>query len=217
MKTKIILSLALVACFVIAGFVMGRARYRQQQSELTPYRILQRQDKVFDDGRVEPQMSLEIFTASDGTTREIRTNLNHDGSVSGVIEQFISPTLGSFLIYRAKNTYQKFNEPAGPPVKLSPQQARAVPGFDRTELLSGGLVAYVKKWVSESGDQSELWHCPELGKVVMVRSVARPANKNYQIVRRTLSIEPSEDAKAQVDLSQYRRLEDANLQLNSRN
>jgi len=210
MKTRTyIVAGVVLGCGVIAGIVFGHVRQSQQYPSLNPYRVVQREEKIHDDGRVEQTLILEIFTTSDGTIRQIHNTLNSDGNGRGVFEQILSPSLGGILIYPQKNTYQRFHEPTGPQPRLTSHQMMALDGYDRMEALPNGFTAYVRKG-TDGGSDYELWYCPELGNVVVGR-MERPRRAGYKIIRRTLSIEPSKESDAQVDLTKFRRLDDLTL------
>lgn len=207
MKSKQVLVLVLGITAVTLGYVVARVpatRNKAQYGGFEPHRVVQRHEKVYDDGRVEPELDLEIFTATDGSFREIRTTLNSDGSAGAVSVQLVSPSLGVFLIYPQTNTYLKLRGPQGSIRHLTSEEVTSLEGFDHIEALPNGFVGYVRK-LKTDGKEVQIIDCPDLG-AVLGGLTERPAGASYRTVRRTISIGPSKDADAALDLTKYRQL-----------
>lgn len=197
------IALAIFVCAVL-GFAFGRLRTRRTiaYGGFEPYTIAQKVEKVFDNGRVVTEELITVYTASDGSMREVRAKLreNTDQFDGTPIEQLIRPGKGSFFVYHTARQMVQFAD--SPPVAhLTPEDLTAQPGFDRTELYLGSRTAFVRRTVDVDG-VSEVWRAPEFGLAV-VGYRFRPKDGGYTLIRSTQSIEKGSDSNAWVDYPAY--------------
>lgn len=119
---KAIIPLILMAIVLSVGVCRVKSSGDSGLGSFSPYRVVQREDRIYDDGRSVRLVSLEIFTASDGTIRQIRTKLNPDGSTASIEEQLLSPSLGGLLINRQARSYRRFHAANGPSRRMTARE-----------------------------------------------------------------------------------------------
>jgi hypothetical protein len=75
----VFIALAVLVCAVL-GFAFGRLRTRRSvvYGGFEPYTINQKVEKVFDNGRVVAEELITVYTASDGSMREVRARLKEN-------------------------------------------------------------------------------------------------------------------------------------------
>jgi hypothetical protein len=199
-------SLAVVVCAVL-GFAYGRIRTRTTivYGGFEPYTINQKVEKVYDDGRTVTEELITVYTASDGSMREVRARLkqNSDQFDGTPIEQLIRPGKGSFFVYHTARQMVQFAD-APPVVHLTAEDLIAQPGFDRSEALLSSRTAFVRRTVDDGGT-AEVWRAPEFGLAV-VGYRFRPKDGAYTLVRSTQSIAKGSDTNAWVDYPSYEQI-----------
>ena len=206
-KRRIVLGAAAILVCAVLGFAFGRLRTRRSVAYggFEPFTINQKVEKVFDDGRVVREELITIYTASDGSMREVRARLkeNSDQFDGTPIEQLIRPGKGSFFVYHTARQMVQFAD--SPPVAhLTAEDLTAQPGFDRTEMYLGSRTAFVRRTVDRDGT-AEVWRAPEFGLAV-VGYRFRPKDGGYTLIRSTQSIEKGFDSNAWVDYPAYEQI-----------
>lgn len=200
------IAMAILVCALL-GFAYGRIRTRSTMTYggFEPYTINQKVEKLYDDGRIVPQELITIYTASDGSMREVRARLkeNSDQFDGTPIEQLIRPGKGSFFVYHTARQMVQFGD-AHPVAHLTAEDLMGQPGFDRTEALLSSRTAFVRRTVDEGG-VAETSRAPEFGLAVMGYRF-RPQEGGYTLVRSTQSIEKGSDSNAWVDYPTYEQI-----------
>jgi len=206
-KRKLVsIALAILGCALLClAYARIRTRTRIAYGGFEPYTINQKVEKLYDDGRTVTEELITVYTASDGSVREVRARVkeNSDQFDGTPMEQLIRPGKGSFFVYHTARQMVQFAD--GPPVAhLTAEDLIAQPGFDRTEALLSSRTAFVTRTVDDGG-VAEVWRAPEFGLAVMGYRF-RPKDGGYTLLRSTQSIEKGSDSNAWVDYPTYEQI-----------